>query len=161
MLLIFTLVALLVPMQRPTDVVKWSAETPDAVSTDRRTILVKVTADIQPGWKLYAIQQPEGGPKPLAFATAESAPFRVSKEHIVAPKSRVLAQDENFAVDTHYYETRAAFTVPVAVDRNITAGIHDIPLEVTFQACGAELCLRPFTQKLPVKISIEKQARPR
>lgn len=156
MLLIFTLVALLVPMQRPTDVVKWSAEIPDALSTDRRTILVKVTADIQAGWKLYAIQQPEGGPKPLAFATPEGAPFRVSTGHIIAPKSKVLAQDENFAVDTHYYETRAAFSVPVAVDRSITAGIHEIPLEVTFQACGAELCLRPFTQKLPVTVSIQK-----
>jgi hypothetical protein len=68
----------------------------------------------------------------------------------------VLKQDENFAVDTHYYETRAAFTVPVAVDRAITAGTHEIPLEVTFQACGNELCLRPFTQRLPVKASIDK-----
>jgi thiol:disulfide interchange protein DsbD len=157
MLLLFTLVSLLVtPIQRPTDVVKWSAENPDAVSTDRRTILVKVTADIQPGWKLYALQQPEGGPKPLAFATPEGALFRVSKEHVIAPKSKVLAQDENFAVDTHYYETRAAFTVPVAVDRSVAAGTHEIPLDVTFQACGAELCLRPFTQKLPVTVTIGK-----
>ena len=94
MLLIFTLVALLVPMQRPTDVVKWSAEHPDAASTDRRTVLVKVTADIQPGWKLYAIQQPKGGPKPLAFATPEGALFRVSKEHVIAPKSKVIVWNE-------------------------------------------------------------------
>jgi hypothetical protein len=157
MLLLFTLIALLAaPTQRPADVVKWSAENPEPATTDRRTILVKVTADIQPGWKLYAIQQPEGGPKPLAFATPESALFRVSKEHVIAPKAKVLKQDENFAVDTHYYETRAAFTVPVAVDRSITAGTHEIPLEVTFQACGNELCLRPFTQKLPVKVSLAK-----
>jgi len=157
MLLFFTLISLLAaPMQRPTDVVKWSAEKPEPASTDRRTVLVKVTADIQPGWKLYAIQQPEGGPKALAFATADGAPFRVSTGHIIAPKAKVLKQDENFAVDTHYYETRAAFTVPVAVDRAITAGTHEIPLEVTCQACANELCLRPFTQSLPGKVSIEK-----
>ena len=156
MLLLFTLLALLAaPMQRPADVVKWSAENPEPATTDRRTILVTVTAHIQPGWKLYAIQQPEGGPKALAFATADGAPFKVSTGHIIAPKARVLKQDENFAVDTHYYETRAAFTVPVAVDRSIT-GTHEIPLEVTFQACGNELCLRPFTQKLPVKVSLGK-----
>ena len=157
MLLILTLVSLLItPVQRPTDVVKWSAEHPGDVPADRRTILVKVTAEIQPGWKLYALQQPAGGPKPLAFETPEGAPFRVSKAQIVAPKSKVLAQDENFAVDTHYYETRAAFTVPVAVERSVAAGTHEIPLEVTFQACGNELCLRPFTQKLPVRVSIGK-----
>jgi hypothetical protein len=31
-----------------------------------------------------------------------------------------------------------------------------VPLEVTFQACGAELCLRPFTQKLAVEISVRQ-----
>ena len=158
MLLMLTLVSLLVPpLQRPTDVVKWSAEGPPAaVSPDRRTVHVKVSAAIQPGWKLYAIAQPEGGPKPLTFATTTGSPFKVSTGHIIAPKSKVLKQDENFAVDTHYYESQAIFTIPVNVPREIGAGAQEIPLEVTFQACGNQLCLRPFTQKLPVKVSIEK-----
>jgi hypothetical protein len=154
---LLALVSLLsAPLQRPTDVVKWSAEGPLAGAVTGRIVQVKVTADIQPGWKLYAVQQPEGGPKPLVFATAAGTPFAVSKQQIVAPKSKVQKQDENFAVDTHYYERQAAFTIPVTVDRTVAAGAHEIPLEVTFQACGAELCLRPFTQKLPVKVSIDK-----
>ena len=68
----------------------------------------------------------------------------------------MLKQDENFAVDTHYYEGQAAFTIPVTIDRSVASGAHEIPLEVTFQACGNELCLRPFTHKLPVTISIGK-----
>jgi hypothetical protein len=156
MLLLAALVLLLsAPPQRPTDVVKWSVEGPLSGAVSGRIVHVKVTADIQPGWKLYAVQQPEGGPKPLVFATASGTPFGVSKQ-IVAPKSKVQKQDENFAVDTHYYESQAAFTIPVTVDRTVATGAHEIPLEVTFQACGAELCLRPFTQKLPVKVSIEK-----
>ena len=143
-------------VQRPTDVVKWSAEGSIAGSTTARVVHVKVTADIQPGWKLYALQQPEGGPKPLAFATPASAPFRITAPQIVAPKAKVQKQDANFAVDTHYYEGQAAFTIPVSVNASVPAGGHEIPLEVTFQACGAELCLRPFTQKLPVKISVGK-----
>lgn len=158
MLLISILLAVLVaPVQRPTDVVKWSADGPSAsVSPDRRTVHVKVTAEIQPGWKLYALQQPKGGPKPLLFATSDGSPFKVSASHIIAPKSKVLKQDENFAVDTHYYENDAAFTLPVSMPRSLAAGDHEIPLEVTFQACGSELCLRPFTQKLPVKVSIAR-----
>jgi hypothetical protein len=158
MLFILAFLTLLAtPMQRPTDVVKWSADGPSAsVSPDRRTVHVKVTAEIQPGWKLYAIKQPEGGPKPLAFGTSEGSPFKVSATHIIAPRAKVLKQDENFAVDTHYYENEAGFTLPVSVPRSVTAGAQEIPLEVTFQACGNELCLRPFTQKLPVKVTISK-----
>jgi DsbC/DsbD-like thiol-disulfide interchange protein len=158
MLVILAFVMLLAaPVQRPTDVVKWTAEGPQAaVSPDRRTVHVKVRADIQPGWKLYAIQQPEGGPKPLAFGTSDDSPFKVSTQHIIAPRAKVLKQDENFAVDTHYYESSAAFTIPVAIDRSAAIGTHEIPLDVTFQACGNELCLRPFTQKIPVTVSIAK-----
>ena len=54
----------------------------------------------------------------------------------------------------HYYENEAAFTVPVNV--GTATGPQTIPLEVTFQACGAEICLRPFTQKLPVQIEVRR-----
>jgi thiol:disulfide interchange protein DsbD len=152
-----TLVALVLsPVQRPTDVVKWSAEAAPATVTDGTTVSIKVSAQVQPGWKLYAIEQAEGGPKPLSFATAKGSPFQIVSKRIVAPPSKLQKQDENFALDTRYYENGAAFAIPVTVARQVPAGAHEIPLEVTFQACGAELCLRPFTQKLPVRISIAR-----
>ena len=153
MLSILTVVALLAaPAQRPADVVKWSVE-PVAALTGGATVNVKVTAQVQPGWKLYALEQPAGGPKPLAFALATGSPFEVLARRIAGPKAKVQKQDANFAVDTHYYENEAVFTVPVSLSKTATAGVQEIPLEVTFQACGAELCLRPFTQKLPVKVA--------
>ena len=41
-----------------------------------------------------------------------------------------------------------------SVPKSTTAGSHELPLAVTFQACGAQLCLRPFTQALPVKVAV-------
>lgn len=145
---------LLVPAQRPTDVVKWTVHAPAVLVSAGETVNLQVTAQIQPGWKLYAIAQPAGGPKPLVFATAAGSKFRVDAKKIGAPKPKVLKQDENFAVDTHYYEDEARFTIPVSLPRTIVAGAHEVPLEVTFQACGQELCLRPFTQKLAVGVTI-------
>jgi thiol:disulfide interchange protein DsbD len=154
---VLTLVALVLsPLQRPTDVVRWSAEAASATAADRATVSIKVSAQVQPGWKLYAIEQPPGGPKPLSFATAKGSPFQIVSKRIVAPPSKLQKQDENFALDTRYYENSAAFAVPVTVASEVAAGTHEIPLEVTFQACGAELCLRPFTLKLPVRISIAR-----
>ncbi|MEX1129133.1 MAG: protein-disulfide reductase DsbD domain-containing protein [Vicinamibacterales bacterium] len=143
-----------VPAQRPTDIVKWAAAPPTAHVAPGGVALITLTAKVQRGWKLYAIEQPEGGPVPVTFALEKGAPFQIAHQEIQAPKAKVQKQDENFAVDTHYYENEAAFTIPVKV--NAKAGAHTIPLEVTFQACGAELCLRPFTEKLAVPITVRK-----
>lgn len=143
-----------VPFQRPTDVVKWSATPPAAQVAPGGVAVVTVTARVQRGWKLYAIEQPKGGPIPLAFAVAKGSPYRLAPKAIAGPKAKVQKQDANFAVDTYYYENEAAFTVPVNVGN--AAGPQTLPLEVTFQACGAELCLRPFTEKLAVPITVGK-----
>lgn len=150
------LVWLLLPAQRPTDVVQWTIQAPAASIAPGGAVNLQVTATIQPGWKLYAIAQPDGGPKPLAFAIPEGSKFKVVSKRIVAPKAKVLKQDENFTVDTHYYENEAAFTIPATVVSKISNGVHTVPLEVTFQACGNALCLRPFTQKLPVEVTIRQ-----
>ena len=157
MVAILSLLSLLaIPPQRPADVVKWSVDPPTAAVTSRERLTLLVTARIEPGWKLYAITQLEGGPKPLAFALTAGSTFRIDTKKIGAPEPKVLKQDENFAIDTRYYENEAKFTVPVSLPQTLPAGSLEVPLEVTFQACGKELCLRPFTQKLPVKLTVRR-----
>ena len=153
--LLTVLLLAILPVQRPADVVKWSAAPPAAVAAGA-VAKIEVNAKVQAGWKLYAIEQPKGGPIPLGFALADGAPFKIARKEIVAPQAKVLKQDENFAADTHFYEKDASFTVPVTVPATTAAGAHTIPLEVTFQACGAELCLRPFTQKLTVPLTVRR-----
>jgi hypothetical protein len=155
MLSILTFVSLLaLPLQRPTDVVKWSADPAAAAVASGERLTLRVTARIEPGWKLYAITQPQGGPKPLSFGLSAESTFRIDTKKIGGPPPKVLKQDENFAIDTNYYENEARFTVPVSLTRSTPAGSVTVPLEVTFQACGKELCLRPFTQKLPVVVVV-------
>ena len=75
----------------------------------------------------------------------KGAPFTLTEKQIVAPAPKTM-KDENFGTNSMYYEKEVAFTVPVTVPKT-PSGQVQIPLEVTFQACGNELCLRPFTQK--------------
>jgi DsbC/DsbD-like thiol-disulfide interchange protein len=141
----------LASLQRPSDVVKWSAaELRAAATTASGTVNVQLTAKIQSGWKLYALTQPQGGPKPLAIEVADGAPFTVSKKQIVAPKAKTL-KDANFGLETLYYEGEAVFTVPVSIAGSLT-GTPVVPLEITYQACGNDICLRPFTEKLNVRM---------
>lgn len=152
LLVLFALAVL--PLQRPTDVVKWAAAPPAAQVAPGGVAVLTVTAKVQRGWKLYALEQPKGGPIPLSFAVEQGSRYKVAEKAIQGPKARVQKQDANFTVDTYYYENEVKFSVPVNVSP--APGAQTIPLEVTFQACGAELCLRPFTEKLAVPITVGK-----
>jgi DsbC/DsbD-like thiol-disulfide interchange protein len=119
------------------------------------TVRIALSAKIEPGWKLYALTQPEGGPQRLAIALPKGTPFTLNQKQIGGPVPKVH-KDENFSMDTLYYEDAAAFTVPVTVSRDSAAGRQQIPLDVTFQACGQSLCLRPFTQRVTVELTIAR-----
>lgn len=142
-------------VQRPTDIVRWSAEAPAASVRAGGTAKVALTARIEEGWKLYSLTQPKGGPIPLAIGIGKGASFTLSTKEITSPVPKV-EKDEVFSKDTQYYADEAAFVLPVAVPKTTTPGEHVVPIEVTFQACGKEICLRPFTQKLEVKLTVTK-----
>jgi DsbC/DsbD-like thiol-disulfide interchange protein len=138
--------------QRPADVVQWSATATVPSVTAGETVTVVLRAQIQGGWKLYALTQPPGGPQKLSIGVAKDAPFTITEKQIVAPAPKKM-KDANFGTDSMFYEKVVEFTVPVSVAKTASGGA-EIPLEVTFQACGAELCLRPFTQKLSVPLNV-------
>ena len=139
--------------QRPTDVVKWSVT--DSVRDVKPGGVVKValTADVAPGWHLYALTQPKGGPNPLKIAIAKGQPFDIAAADITAPAPAVT-KDDNFGLETRQYDGKVVFTVPVSAARTAPSAQHEVPIEITFQACGNGICLRPFTQTLPVALTV-------
>jgi DsbC/DsbD-like thiol-disulfide interchange protein len=146
---------LLTPVQRPADIVKWSADAPTAPVRAGGVAKIALTANVEPGWKLYALTQPKGGPVPLAIKVAKDSPFSIVGKNIEPPLPKVQ-KDESFSLDTQYYEHEAKFVVPVTVPKTVAAGPQVVPVEVTFQACGESICLRPFTQRLDVKVTVTK-----
>lgn len=138
--------------QRPTDVVQWTPSMTSSWVTAGGTLELVVNARVQDGWKLYALDQPANGPRPLSFAVAK--PFAVVTKKIGAPPAKVL-KDPLFDANTRYYEKAVAIRIPISIPADL-AGMHEVPLEVTFQACGADICLRPFTQKLPVHVEVRR-----
>jgi DsbC/DsbD-like thiol-disulfide interchange protein len=141
--------------QRPADIVKWSADAPAGSVRPGGTAKIGLTAKIEEGWKLYSLTQPKGGPIPLAIGVAKGAPFTLTAKNITAPAPK-LQKDEVFSSETQYYEHEAAFVLPVTVPKTVEAGSHVVPIDVTFQACGQSICLRPYTQRIEVTVSVTK-----
>jgi DsbC/DsbD-like thiol-disulfide interchange protein len=142
-------------IQRPTDIVKWSAEPPAKPVRAGAVAKIGLSAKVESGWKLYAISQPMTGPMPLSIAVGKGTDFTLVSKEIVAPKAKTQ-DDPLFSATTQYYENEAEFVVPVTVPKTLAPGEQSVPIEVTFQACGKELCLRPFTQRLDVKVTVAK-----
>lgn len=152
--LLSALLAAAAPAQRPADVVRWSGEA-TAPAKPGGTLSVAMTADVQPGWYLYGLTQPKGGPKPLTFEVGKGAPFTIGLKNVKGPEPSVTS-DPNFDLETRQHAGKAVFAVPVTIAASVGPGRHTIPIDVTFQSCGNGLCLRPFTQTVPVDVVIER-----
>ena len=153
MAFLFAVLMFLTPSaQRPTDIVRWSAVAPTKAIAAGGTAKIELTARIEEGWKLYALSQPKGGPVPLEIMLEKGTPFTLVQKQITGPLPKIQ-KDDNFNLDTQYYEHEAVFAVPIGLPKSIK-GKQQVPVDVTFQACGATICLRPFTQRVNVDINV-------
>lgn len=151
--LLVALVAAPLAAQRPTDIVKWSAR-PAQIEVKAGTVVpLEITAEVQGGWFLYGLTQPKGGPIPLNFAGAKGKPFQVQPKGIKGPEP-IVKEDPVFDLTTRMHEGKVVFTVPVLVARGVSAGAQTVPIEISFQACGNGICLRPFTHTVNVDVMV-------
>jgi DsbC/DsbD-like thiol-disulfide interchange protein len=155
MSLILTLLLVLAPSaQRPSDVVRWTAAPVAKPAAPGTTVRVQLDAAIEDTWKLYALSQPKGGPVPLAINLEKGSALTLNQKEISGPLPKVM-KDDNFKLETQYYEHQASFVVPVTLPKNASGKVQ-VPLDVTFQACGANICLRPFTPRVTVEVTVNR-----
>lgn len=113
-------------------------------------IKLSLKVEIDKGWHLYALEQPEGGPIATTIKVTEGKPFKIDGK-IESPRSTVK-QDPLFtgtdgkALVTKFFTDRAVFTVPVKATAN--ASEEDLSLDVRFQLCNDTFCLPPKTVRV-------------
>lgn len=144
------LILLLLPLSATAqDPTKWSlrSDAKDRSVKVGEKFSVELRASIEPGWHLYALEQPSGGPIATTIKVAEGKPFAIDGQ-IKSPPPKV-AFDPNFDIDTKYFENEAVFTVPLKAAGDVNA--DQIALDVRFQLCNDTFCLPPKT----VRVSFE------
>jgi len=149
-----------VTAQKPSDVIRWTAAGPESPVKAGGTASVQVTADLDPGWHLYAFNQPSGGPRSLEISAAKSAPITVVTDKIDAPPPKIQ-HDPNFNLETRYYDEQTTIVVPVRVAAGEASATRRLSLNVTFQACTERICLRPYTETVSFDIAIAGEDRGR
>src|SRR5579863_607728 len=92
------------------DPAKWSLELQPAAAAPGSKIRARLQAKIEPGWHLYSLTTPAGGPNPTTVHLADNAAvasFRVFEP----PPKRAL--DPNFNLDTETYEGEPVFLIEI------------------------------------------------
>ncbi len=129
--------------QNPT---KWSLESDakgKALKKDE-TFKAKLEAEVEQGWHLYAVEQPEGGPFPTQITIAQDAPFLIAGK-IESPKP-ITKLDPNFQIETKFFERQAEFNLQVKATGETNA--DDLAVNAKFQVCNDTICLPPKTVKV-------------
>ena len=113
---------------------------------------LRIDAEIAPGWHLYAMDIPPGGPIPTSFKVVENEVFSPGGEALQSEP--VSWFDENFDMETNYFQGSAEFTVPVRVAESAVPGDYELIIKVEFMLCNDSTCLPPQTEELVTTVSV-------
>jgi DsbC/DsbD-like thiol-disulfide interchange protein len=139
--------------QAPPQPVRWTASvTPRPAAEPGRKIAIEVTADIQEGWHVYALEQPPNGPTALRASLDESEVVEAAGAPFGSPPTK--QHDSSFNLDTQIYSDSFVLRLPAQVKLHSPAGRQVAPVSVRFQACSDRMCLPPRTVHLTVPIEI-------
>jgi len=139
------------------DPAKWSLELQPATAAPGSKVLARFRAKIEPGWHLYSLTTPAGGPIPTTLRLDSNpaiASFRVFEPQ---PKR---AFDPNFNLDTETYEDEPVFLIEIETKKDAAPGASEVAAEVRYQMCDPRRCLPPVKRRAAATLSIDAAAQP-
>ena len=125
------------------DPAKWQLESDvkDKVIKSGETFEAKLLAEVESGWHLYALSQPEGGPIATTIKLPEKTEFTLDGK--VTSAKPITEFDPNFEIDTKFFKDKADFTIPLKASKDSKGEV--LAINVRYQLCNDRLCLPPKT----------------
>ena len=138
------------------DPVQWTLQLEPASSPPGSHVLAKFHAKIEPGWHLYSLTTPKGGPIPTTSSLAESPVVAGSKLYQPKPERKL---DPNFQIDTETFASQVVLLYDVELKKDAPAGPAEITAQVRYQCCNDRLCLPPKRKSVSANITIDPAAK--
>ena len=139
------------------DPVQWSLTLkPDSVKPGGK-VLASLTATIQPGWHMYSLTTPKGGPNPTSAVIADNPAVAGFKVFQPKPERQM---DTAFKIETETFEKELPLAVEITTKPDAAPGSVDLEAQVRYQACQNTLCLPPKRKSAKASLKIDAAAKP-
>ena len=110
---------------------------------------------MEPGWHIYALTTPAGGPTPTTIKVGDTK--AATGLRLYQPKP-IVKFDPNFNLNVEAFEGRTKFLAVIGLSKDLPKGEVEIPLLVRYQACTDRECL-PRKTNLSAKLNIDPAQR--
>jgi thiol:disulfide interchange protein DsbD len=137
--------------------VQWTLEPSSVSAAAGGEALLRLTARMDPGWHLYSLTTPEGGPLPTRVGMAENAAVKGCRVYAQAPHK---VFDKNFNIDVETYDGKAVFIFVCELKPDALQGRIEFTAEVRYQTCDEKMCLPPVKRTATASLLIDPGARP-
>ncbi len=134
------------------DPTRWSlsSDASEKAIKSGQAVRADLSVTIDAGWKLYATDQPPGGPYATKIAVTEGKPFELAGK-IESPKPTVKPDPlfvglDGKALVTKFFTETATFKIPVKATADTTT--DEMSIDVRFQVCNDRLCLPARTVRV-------------
>ena len=129
---------------------RWSARPAERrPSAPGATFSVLLTADIQPGWHLYALDEPDGGPLATEIGLAKNDPLTLLD--VNEPEPHKVPDPLTHAVAGIFLHA-AVFTLKLQAPRTRPPQDAVSHILVRYQMCNDQVCLPPHTETVALPL---------
>ena len=138
----------------PQPVVVWTVtEAPAQPIHPRVRFHLTVHGAIEPGWHIYALEEPEGGPLETVLALADGD--RADLLHVEQGQPETV-MDATFGQRTTMFRSGADFTLQLRLHAGIPPGVQPLHVLVRYQTCNDRVCQPPRTATVSVPLRISQ-----
>lgn len=134
--------------------VDWSVSATDVAPG--ATGALTLTASIEDGWKMYAVDSPP--PSRGVSVDINAWPDGLAKGGAVEQSEPERGYDPNFDKEVSYFEDTATIRVPLSVAEGARIGERTVEGAVTFMVCTDEMCLPPGPTSFSATLSVTENA---
>jgi len=137
----------------PRSPAQWHIRSVPASAKAGQKIALTVSGQIDPGWHLYALEEPEGGPIATAVGLTEGDPADLLS---VDESKPIVIDDPLFHLRTGFFRSTADFTLHLRVDPGAKPGANPLHVLIRFQSCNDQVCLPPHTDTVEIPLNVTR-----
>jgi thiol:disulfide interchange protein DsbD len=128
------------------DPVKWNYV---AIKKSDKEYTVNISATLQPGWHIYSINTPNGGPVPTTFSFKRNPLVTLEGDTKENGKLSTI-YDDVFGVDVKYYSETVMFAQPLKLKSAVKTNLSGT---IKYMLCNDKMCLPPKT--IPFNVQLQ------